>query len=649
MSNNIKYEIHGLKAIAVGLIILYNSKLTIFGHQPFIGGFVGIDIFFVISGYLITSIILKELITTGSFSLKYFYERQVRRVFPIFLIVILVSLPFAWIYLLPSYFVDFSKSIITSLSFSSNFYFFYTANDLLILRHLPKPFFHTWFLSTLAQFYLIFPIILIIIYKYFKQYLIYIFILGLVISLGLSEWTSKNNPSISFYFLHTRMWELLSGSIMAYFEITRGYRSNYKTLNLILPSVGVILISGSVFFLDDKMSYPSFFILPTVIGACLIIWFSSKDELITKILSSKLFVGIGLISYSLYLWHYPIFSFNRVAFLTEDKVFLELFLGLLILIISVIFYYLIEQPAKKEKYKFKIIVFLISIAIGIIFIFMSYILSKNGKLNKVNIMIEKQIESPLFSSECKYSSSNSSFLTDIFFQEKFENCKKKYGKFILIIGDSQSLDLFNSISKISKKSEFIIGLNKPGCRPFAETNKDCHYINALDFIEKNNENIKYIFFTHRGGYLLTSVEGEKNNPNRLLGRLPLNDLQINKTINYLKLIKGFNKNLILVGPHLEPNIVLNRYSIINRLNGNQLNDYINYDLLKVDEQLKKISRVNNIDYVSKIEVINFDLKRDFSVDGVITFSDTNHWSSFGEIYFGKKLIFNSKIKNILFP
>jgi peptidoglycan/LPS O-acetylase OafA/YrhL len=119
-------EIDGLRAIAVGAVILYHAQITIFGHQPFKGGFIGVDIFFVISGYLITSIILKELVTTGTFSFKHFYERRIRRILPALLFVMMTSLLFAWMYLLSSNFIDFSKSILYSLGFSSNFYFWYS-------------------------------------------------------------------------------------------------------------------------------------------------------------------------------------------------------------------------------------------------------------------------------------------------------------------------------------------------------------------------------------------------------------------------------------------------------------------------------------------------------------------------------------------
>ena len=146
-------------------VIFYHAQITILGHHPFKGGFIGVDIFFVISGYLITSIILQELITTGSFSFKYFYERRIRRILPALLFVILVSLPFAWMYFLTDQLVDFSKSILYSLGFSSNFYFHYSGLEYSVEK-LQHSFLHTWSLSVEEQYYILFPIILLIIFKY---------------------------------------------------------------------------------------------------------------------------------------------------------------------------------------------------------------------------------------------------------------------------------------------------------------------------------------------------------------------------------------------------------------------------------------------------------------------------------------------------
>ena len=184
MKLNYRPEIDGLRAIAVVSVIIYHAQIFFLDHKIFKGGFIGVDIFFVISGYLITSIIYKELITTGNFSFKNFYERRIRRILPALLVVILASLPFAWIYLLPHSLIDFSKSILYSLGFSSNFYFWHSGEQYGAESSLFTPFLHTWSLSVEEQYYILFPVIFLITFKYFKKYLIHILFLGFFISIG---------------------------------------------------------------------------------------------------------------------------------------------------------------------------------------------------------------------------------------------------------------------------------------------------------------------------------------------------------------------------------------------------------------------------------------------------------------------------------
>jgi peptidoglycan/LPS O-acetylase OafA/YrhL len=376
-------EIDGLRAIAVGAVILYHAQITILGYQPFKGGFIGVDIFFVISGYLITSIILKELVTTGSFSFNHFYERRIRRILPALLFVMLVSLPFAWMFFLPSMFVDFSKSILYSLGFSSNFYFWYSGEQYGAESGLLKPFLHNWSLSVEEQFYILFPVVLLITFKYFKKHLLTILVISLIISLVLADWGSKNYPSASFYFLHTRIWELIAGSILAYFETIKGHRSKNKSLNLILPIIGLILIGHSILFFNDKMLHPSFYTLSPIIGVCLIIWFSEKYEIITQILSSKLFVGIGLISYSLYLWHYPIFAFAKVSGLVMGSMTGKLSLIPILFICSIVSYYFVEKPFRNKKNNLKKIFLLIITLVFFLISFNYYIINNDGVKTRI--------------------------------------------------------------------------------------------------------------------------------------------------------------------------------------------------------------------------------------------------------------------------
>ena len=168
---NLKYrpEIDGLRAISVIAVLIYHSDLTIFGKYFFNGGFIGVDIFFLISGYLIGSIIINELDSSGKFSYSKFLLRRIRRILPALFFIILVSLTFAYLYILPNNFIDLSKSILSSVLFSSNYYFSYTGEvyDAVDSKYLP--FLHTWSLSVEEQFYIIFPILFVLIFKFQKE------------------------------------------------------------------------------------------------------------------------------------------------------------------------------------------------------------------------------------------------------------------------------------------------------------------------------------------------------------------------------------------------------------------------------------------------------------------------------------------------
>ena len=351
----IKYrpEIDGLRAIAVFAVILYHSELVLFGHTLFQGGFIGVDIFFVISGYLITTLILKEIYKTNQFSFKYFYERRIRRILPVLLFLTIVASIISYFILLPDSLIDFGKSILSIIFFSSNFYFNYTGNGYGQEHSLLKPLLHTWSLSVEEQFYILFPIFLIIVIKFFRKHLLTVLFLSFLISLVFSEYCSRFHPGTSFYQLPFRGFELIIGSLLSYFELNNGGgggRKSYSILNQICPSLGIVLILYSFLsFNFTKILHPSFITLIPLIGVSLIIWFSKKGELITDILSSKIFVFFGLISYSLYLWHYPIFAFLRYIYIFNNSIWIKLLSILLTIILSIISYYLIERPFRNKN------------------------------------------------------------------------------------------------------------------------------------------------------------------------------------------------------------------------------------------------------------------------------------------------------------
>jgi peptidoglycan/LPS O-acetylase OafA/YrhL len=442
-------EIDGLRAIAVIAVILYHAQIVILGNQPFKGGFIGVDIFFVISGYLITSIILKELIVTGKFSFKNFYERRVRRILPALLFVIVVSLPFAYMYLIPGSLVDFSKSLLNSLSFSSNFYFHFSGQEYAAENSLLKPLLHTWSLSVEEQYYILFPIILFFTFKYFKKYTLIFLLIVFTISLIFSEWGSRNHPSLNFYIIVSRGWELLIGSILAYFEIRLGHRSKNQKLNNILPSLGLTLILLNIVFFKLYFRHPSFYTLPSIIGTCLVIWFSTKNEIVTKLLSSKLFVKIGLISYSLYLWHYPIFAFARINEFFNENIFV---LGVSLIVLSTVSYFFVERPARNKKYKFIYILTPI-LFLYILLVFVNlHIISKNGfKKNYPDWFLNNLNEKPY--NLLKNSEGEKCF-------RNIEGCtfNDDANKKVFLIGDSQMATIMFDLKDkvVNRKYQFNV-------------------------------------------------------------------------------------------------------------------------------------------------------------------------------------------------
>ena len=447
MNINYRPEIDGLRAIAVISVIFYHAQIELLNHKLFLGGFIGVDIFFVISGYLITSIILKELLITGKFSFPKFYERRIRRILPALLLIMLASLPLAWLYLLPTSFVDFSKSILYSLGFGSNFYFHFSGEEYGAISGFFKPLLHTWSLSVEEQYYILFPIILLISLRFFKNYIIIIFLIGFLLSLIIADWGSKNYPSLTFYILPTRGWELLAGSILAYYELKLGHRSQNKILNIVLPYIGLFLILISILFFNDGTRHPSLITLPPIIGVCLIIWFTSKKKLVTNILSSKILVGIGLISYSLYLWHYPVFAYARITDFAQGDIFRKIFIALIIIILSILSYFFVERPARNKKNQFSSILIILSF-FYLVLIITNLLIVKNAGYKKernINNHIINLDNAELLINSMKYVN-HKDFKEQTINSFLIKDNKKK----VLIVGDSHSAMMFN-VFNLNKK------------------------------------------------------------------------------------------------------------------------------------------------------------------------------------------------------
>jgi peptidoglycan/LPS O-acetylase OafA/YrhL len=325
-------EIDGLRSVAVIPVILFHAGLPFFS-----GGFVGVDIFFVISGYLITTILIKD-IEAGQFSLLKFYERRARRILPALFLVILCCLPFAWAWMMPSQFRDFGQSLVGVAFFVSNV-LFWKETDYFANAAEEKPLLHTWSLAVEEQYYIFFPLVLLVFWRLGRAQAFWVIAVLGMFSLALSEWSSRTWPAANFYLIHTRAWELFAGSLAAFL-----IRRTGPGHNDFAAAAGLVMIGLSIFTFDETVRFPSLYALLPVGGTVLIVLYGGATTWVGRLLGLAPFVGIGLLSYSAYLWHQPLLAFARIRTLDEPSHLAFLLIALLSFPLAWLSWRYVEQP-----------------------------------------------------------------------------------------------------------------------------------------------------------------------------------------------------------------------------------------------------------------------------------------------------------------
>lgn len=303
-------EIDGLRALAVLPVVFFHAGLAAFS-----GGYVGVDVFFVISGYLITTII-REQLRLNTFTIRGFYERRARRILPMMFVVCAACIPFAWAWMLPGELREFGQSLIAATTFASNILFWSQSGYFDGAAEL-KPLLHTWSLSVEEQFYLFFPLLLLLLNKFHQGRQFAVVLLITVASFTLSIYGAYSRPSANFFLIPTRAWELGIGSLLALREIEK--TNVVRRGNEGLASFGLALVVFSIFFFDESTPFPSQYALAPVLGTALVIGWAAPSTIVGGILSHTWLTGIGLISYSLYLWHQPVFAFLKLRSLTPPS------------------------------------------------------------------------------------------------------------------------------------------------------------------------------------------------------------------------------------------------------------------------------------------------------------------------------------------
>ncbi|WP_025857415.1 acyltransferase family protein [Pseudomonas sp. CHM02] len=333
-------DIDGLRAIAVLAVVLFH-----FGVPGVSGGFVGVDVFFVISGFLITSIIWRER-QAGRFSFVDFWARRARRILPPLFVMMATTLVAGWFLLAPKDYAALGRSVHYQATFSSNLLFarqhgyFDAASDI-------KPLLHTWSLAVEEQFYIVFPLLLTLLSSRLKYWRLALFGV-LLVSFGMSVWAVTHQPQKAFYLLHLRAWELLAGAMLAVLPMRNWRASPAVAQGVSLVSMGLILIA--VFGFDRHTPFPGAAALLPVLGVVGLIWANGQQHTwVGRLMSSRVMVGIGLISYSWYLWHWPVFVYANYA-AVDGLSTLELAgLLLLSLVLGYLSWRFVEAPFREKR------------------------------------------------------------------------------------------------------------------------------------------------------------------------------------------------------------------------------------------------------------------------------------------------------------
>ena len=631
-SEGYRPEIDGLRALAVIPVIFFHA-----GFEAFGGGFVGVDVFFVISGYLITSIILRER-DSGSFTLSGFYERRARRLLPALFLVLACCIPFGILILTPPVFEQFALGLVGSATFSSNVVFleaapayFRSADSEL------NPLLHTWSLAIEEQFYLVYPLFLLLLLK-FSRTALWLTLSILMMSSFLFA-VDYNDTSFTFFAPHARFWELLIGVFVAITLHERGgpLLPENRLIRQLAPILGLLMILVPVFLIKSFDARPyipvSVVALIPVLGTALIILFSDTRTIIGRLLSLKPLVGIGLISYSAYLWHQPLLAFYKNVFIGRTESFVLLLLCFLSLVLAYLSWRWVETPFRRRNrfnrrqiYVFSAIGCVLFSAVGASF----YLLGDEFHIKNPNIApgsfadYRGDIDPGESSAQISYACSNEKVRVNYIFAE-FCQSKPDAKVDLALLGDSHALHLFVGLAQGLDLN--IINLWKPGWNrgaPFSEENA---YI--FDYLDEP-ESPEIVLISMWWNMLFI-----------MLGREEFED----KMTETIRSLSSKNKKVILVAdiPALESQpgtcLFLNRIGTrpacgISKTKFEEQREYL--------EVLKTFESHDNVELIDSLNSFCGGARCSILDGSHLLYWDDDHLNERGSVYFANHIIQQSR-------
>ena len=583
-------DIDGLRAVAVSLVVGFHAFPNFFP-----GGYIGVDIFFIISGYLISGIIFKQL-QVNKFSFFDFYAKRINRIFPALIFVLLVSILLSRTYNFQNEIIDFNNSLISAVSFVANL-FFYFQSDYFDTAAETKPLLHLWSLGIEEQFYIIWPVLLMLLWKrnIIKPWSMAILIFA---SFTASIFVIQTNQSAAFYLPHLRFWELLSGSVLAYFHVASAkfrlsgwVERNSKLVTNLCSIIGFLLIGTCLFVLNKSSMFPGWWALLPTIGGVLIIA-AGKDSLLNKlILSNPLVVFIGVISYPVYLWHWPLLSFLHIEMGATPKPY-RVIAVLLSVLMGWLTFILIERPirfaihSKAKTYVLAIMLF----SIGV-YGFVDTKHRERQPIDAKNAFVNHYKQYPLTNSlktqykyDCGLLESDGSLKSTV-----SPDCfTSKTSQSVFIWGDSHAQQLNYGLIKALPDSFSVLQIASFGCAPsvsFMKTGikNNCDRSNAFALEKIKTAKPTFVVLAQRHDH------EQSNWP---------------ETIVALKLA-GVNK-IIVVGPVPEWSQFLNRYFARHYWDEKptRLKENLNQEVFKTDALMKQIiAKTEGVSYVSMLDLL----------------------------------------------
>lgn len=643
-------EIDGIRALAIVPVVLFHA-----GFNLLPGGYVGVDVFFVISGFLITTILVNDM-DSGRYSLLDFYDRRIRRIFPALIVVLVATSLTAAVLMLPSDMNAYLKSLMLTIGFSSNIGFWMESGYFDSDSEL-KPLLHTWSLAVEEQYYVFFPLILMIVLRFSgRKYLSNIILAGILGSLVFAHWLMQRAPSATFFLLPGRSWELLAGAFLAVnIESTRHFPNQ---LTMMLRWLGFGLVLGAMLIYDNQTVFPGIAAIPPVLGAVLLIGFVSPSDMIGKMLSSRFMISIGLISYSLYLWHQPIFAFARYFYNAEPPVLAMSVLVIITVIAAYLSWKYIELPFRDRKKFTRKFIFTRSagLSVGIFGLAgFALVVPMHEKLwNQLHNEIQiKTYNLYTDMADVKIDRDNEDCVFNVWeinarIKTRLENCRQKYGPGIAIAGDSHSVNTFDMFKSVYTGYPFVFGTTKGGCR-VQDMDSKCPYYAFGELVKKNPALFRIVVFEQAGyqlfkpvGILQERAVFNRVQPESSIRELPVNSLAIDQVIDYLKSFSNKTK-VVWYGPRIEPHFTIN-YIVTKGCDYSfELRKGQEENFLNLERNIKnKINEIENIKYQSQIEVFSFDSKKDIASCNAVYWRDGDHLSIEGIEYFGSHSLSDKK-------